>query len=213
MPACQSLLSRSTDCRYAPRSREPRFAGRYKSAGERRALKDNRGEPRRSQAPSPSPGTPGEGRGEGLIKIASFGHDLEMRVPRDNSRRLLNFARQMRSSSTDAEAKLWSILRSRSLAGFKFRRQHPICGSILDFYCGRRKLAVELDGGQHHDSDNAEYDSLRMQKLNEFGIQVLRFSDRDLLKDPQIVAEEIFRQLDDKKPSPRPSTGVPGEGE
>ena len=83
----------------------------------------------------------------------------------------------------------------------------------MDFYCGRRKLAVELDGGQHHDSDNAEYDSLRMQKLNEFGIQVLRFSDRDLLKDPQIVAEEIFRQLDDKKPSPRPSTGVPGEGE
>ena len=85
-------------------------------------------------------------------------------------------------------------------------------GYILDFYCVRQKLAVELDGGQHGDSDNAEYDSLRTQKLNELGIHVLRISDRDVLKDAEIVAEEIFRRLEDKKPSPQPSPGVPGEG-
>jgi len=57
--------------------------------------------------------------------------------------------RQLRRSSTDAEAFLWYHLRSRRLAGFKFRRQHPYGPFILDFFCAERNLAIELDGGQH----------------------------------------------------------------
>lgn len=79
-------------------------------------------------------------------------------VPRDNDRRLLRFARELRKSETDAEVKLWTILHSRKLAGFKFRRQHRIAGYILDFYCVRCRLAVELDGGQHGDAAVVRYD-------------------------------------------------------
>ena len=107
-----------------------------------------------------------------------------MSAPRDNNR-LLRFAREMRKSSTDAEAKLWSILRDRSLAGFKFRRQHPVAGYILDFYCVRKRLAIELDGGQHADSDAITYDQRRTNRLNEVGVRVLRFWDHDVRRDHQ----------------------------
>jgi very-short-patch-repair endonuclease len=126
-----------------------------------------------------------------------------MPVPRDRSPKLLNFARDMRKHPTDAEAKLWSILRGRTLAGFKFRRQYQIAGYILDFYCARGRLAVELDGGQHADADAAEYDRRRTERLTEHGIRVLRFSDRDLLKETQLVAEEILRQLDEQEEQSR----------
>jgi len=52
---------------------------------------------------------------------------------RDPNRRLLRFAREMRHQPTDAERKLWSLLRDRRLGGFKFRRQHPVAGYIVDF--------------------------------------------------------------------------------
>ena len=118
----------------------------------------------------------------------------------------------MRKSSTDAEAKLWSILRGRRLAGFKFRRQHRVAGYTLDFYCAQRRLAIELDGGQHADPAAVHYDAQRTKRMSEIGVRVLRFWDHDVLKDPQVVAEEIYRHLDAEEPSPRPSPGVPGEG-
>jgi very-short-patch-repair endonuclease len=135
-----------------------------------------------------------------------------MRIRRDNNRRLIGFARQMRKSATDSEAKLWSILRGSTLNGHKFRRQYPIGGYIVDFYCVRRRLAVELDGGQHFDPDAIDYDRKRSARLNQLGVRVVRYSDYDLLKDPNIVAEEILRLLEEE-PSPLPSPGVPGEGE
>src|ERR1043166_10155435 len=58
-------------------------------------------------------------------------------------------ARQLRKRSTEAEKRLWRHLRSRRLAAFKFRRQHPIGDRILDFFCAEAKLAIELDGSGH----------------------------------------------------------------
>ena len=127
-----------------------------------------------------------------------------MPVRRDPSQRLLRFAREMRKSPTESETRLWSVLRSRSLAGYKFRRQHPIGGYILDFYCARRRLAVELDGGQHTDEDAIEYDRRRTQRLGGLGVRVLRFSDVDMLREPQVVADEILRVLEEKDPHPTP---------
>jgi very-short-patch-repair endonuclease len=126
-----------------------------------------------------------------------------MPVPRDRNPKLLQFARDMRKQPTDAEAKLWSILRGRTLAGFKFRRQYQIAGYILDFYCARCRVAVELDGGQHTDPDSIEYDRRRTEKLGEHGIRVIRFSDRDLLKETQLIAEEIFRQIEGQQARPQ----------
>ncbi|HEY3911414.1 MAG TPA: endonuclease domain-containing protein [Stellaceae bacterium] len=59
-----------------------------------------------------------------------------------------SIARQLRVFSTDAERRLWSVLRDRRLAGYKFRRQHPVGGYIADFACIERRLLIELDGGQ-----------------------------------------------------------------
>ena len=137
-----------------------------------------------------------------------------MRVPRDHNRRLLSFARRMRGEATDAEDRMWAVLRSRRLSGFKFRRQYPIGGYIIDFFCIKERFGIELDGGQHANHAIVEYDTKRTERLNDLGVRVLRFWDHDVLKDTDEVAESIWRALTTRaEPSPRPSPGVPGEGE
>jgi very-short-patch-repair endonuclease len=135
-----------------------------------------------------------------------------MRPRRDSNPRLKTFARSMRHEATDTERKLWSILRDRQLEEFKFRRQHPIAGFIVDFYCVKVRLAIELDGSQHQDESAQEYDQKRTERLDGEGVRVIRFSDEDVLKDPFAVAETILREIGQLVPSPLPSPGVPGEG-
>lgn len=67
--------------------------------------------------------------------------------------------RQLRRNSTDTEACLWSHLRAHRFADFKFRRQHPVGPFILDFFCAARRLAIELDGGQHFAPSAQAYDA------------------------------------------------------
>jgi very-short-patch-repair endonuclease len=119
--------------------------------------------------------------------------------------RLLTFARDMRREPTDAERKLWQRLRNRQLAGFKFRRQVPFAGYVLDFYCDDAKLSIELDGGQHNDPKGLEYDEGRTKALDKLGIRVLRFWDPDVLKDIDAVLERVLEYLHDpalQSPSP-----------
>ena|SRR5580704_5432228 len=85
----------------------------------------------------------------------------------DRSLRLKRFARHLRKESTDAERKLWALLRDGQLNGFRFRRQHTIGGYIVDFACMKANLVIELDGGQHADADNAAYDAQRTLHLQE----------------------------------------------
>ncbi len=118
----------------------------------------------------------------------------------------------MRSEPTDAERKMWNLLRDRQLANFKFRRQHPIGGFILDFYCPQVRLAVELDGGQHLDAEAILADQERTRKLAELGVRVIRFSDDEVLMHTLAVQDAIYLELERRMPSPQPSPGVPGEG-
>jgi very-short-patch-repair endonuclease len=119
---------------------------------------------------------------------------------RDHSRRLIAFARGMRKAPTDAEKKLWSLLRRGKLDGHHFRRQVPIGGYIVDFCCLSAGLGVEADGGQHNDEEAKEYDRQRSEALRCKGIRIIRFSDRDILKHSDAVQETIFRQLTDRPP-------------
>ena len=136
-----------------------------------------------------------------------------MQLRRDGNRRLTQFARAMRADPTDAEGKLWNLLRFKALGGYRFRRQRPVAGYILDFYCPGKRLTVELDGGHHSDRDQEEYDQIRSARLNNLGVRVLRFWDDEVLKHPETIAEEILRELERLLPPPQPSPGVPGEGE
>ena len=114
---------------------------------------------------------------------------------------LLEFARKMRKEQTDAEQFLWRLLRNRNFCGFKFRRQYPIGGYILDFFCDALNFAIELDGGGHAEIEQAAYDAERTKILNGTGIRVLRFWNHDLLDKTEAVLEEIYRQLMVDSPS------------
>ena len=98
-------------------------------------------------------------------------------------------ARNLRQNMTPAEQVLWEALKGRQVAGLKFRCQHPVGPFILDFYCPARKLAVEVDGGVH--DGQAEYDEARTQQLNDYGYQVLRFRNDEVLNDLDSVLERV----------------------
>ncbi len=107
--------------------------------------------------------------------------------------------RKMRHNATNAEALLWKILRNCGFHGAKFRRQHPVGGYILDFYCHEAKLAIELDGRQHAQDEQARYDEERTQILREqHGIDVIRFWNSDLLNDTEKVLNTLWDVLDER---------------
>lgn len=81
----------------------------------------------------------------------------------------------MRKHPTEAEDKLWQALRGRQLNGYKFRRQVPVGGYVLDFYCPQIHLGIELDGSVHLDPTQVELDRTRTQNLAAQGVSVIRF--------------------------------------
>ena len=105
------------------------------------------------------------------------------------------YARELRLRTTEAEQKLWSLLRNRQLKGKKFRRQHAIANYVADFYCNESKLVIELDGNFHTVEETKEYDKSRTNLLNELGIIVLRFWNEEVIKDPGKVIKKISGYL------------------
>ena len=104
-------------------------------------------------------------------------------------------ARNLRKNQTPSEKILWSVLRRKSLFGYKFLRQHPIFYRvknkwieffIADFYCAELKLIIELDGGIHE--NHKEYDSERDSKLLNKGIYVVRIQNEELTDIKTVIA-------------------------
>ena len=116
---------------------------------------------------------------------------------------LRQFARELRARQTDCELLLWQKLRARQLLDLKFRRQHPCRPYVLDFYCVELQLAIELDGSQHLTAGQRVYDQRRSLYLKGLGIEVLRFDNRQVLKEMQGVLQEIWHVAEAlKAPSP-----------
>ena len=113
-----------------------------------------------------------------------------------------NTARRFRQNPTDAERKLWGLLRNRRLANWRFRRQQPIGSYFVDFFCAAAKLVIELDGSQHADDKHIVSDTERTEWLKSRGYKVLRFWNGDVLKTPDVVIETIYRTLEKSPPSP-----------
>src|SRR5574341_101011 len=103
-------------------------------------------------------------------------------------------ARQLRRSLTDAERKLWSLLRNNQL-GVRFRRQAAFGPHILDFFSIRAKLVVELDGVQHYQKRVLDRDSRRDNFLRNHGFIILRFNNREFLRHPEAALGIIYEHI------------------
>ena len=125
----------------------------------------------------------------------------------DNKRKPLT--RNLRQRMTDAETRLWFLLRDRRLMGTKFRRQFPIDSYIVDFFCHEYGVIVEVDGGQHLESREDEH---RTHTLEQQGYVVVRFWN-EVLKNQDGVLEKIREVLLGRAPSPAASRRPLPEGE
>ena len=111
-----------------------------------------------------------------------------------------SLARRLRINQTLAEHRLWMRLRARQLDGCHFRRQSPMGRYIVDFACRRRRLIVEIDGGQH--VERQEADAVRTAWLEQRGYRVIRFWNHHVLDDIEGVLETILAALRDRDPPP-----------
>ncbi len=103
------------------------------------------------------------------------------------------FARGLRRRQTRAEEILWDYLRGSRFHGAKFRRQVPFDRFVVDFYCHAAKLAVEVDGKQHNWF--AEYDTTRTEMLERAGVQIMRFTNEEVLGNIENVLARIREGL------------------
>ena len=106
-----------------------------------------------------------------------------------------NFIRQLRKNSTEPEHLIWSFLRDRRLHGQKFTRQKSLGSYVLDFYCHELKLAIELDGGQHHESETLVRDAKRDAYVENQGVTTLRYWNHDVLDRTEWVLEDIWDRV------------------
>lgn len=109
--------------------------------------------------------------------------------------KLKQYSRELRRNMTDAERFLWSKVRMRQLNGYQFYRQRIIENYIVDFFCPRAKLVIELDGGQHYYGEMVESDTKRDNDLRKLGLKVLRFTDTDVLNNIDGVVESILENM------------------
>jgi very-short-patch-repair endonuclease len=98
-------------------------------------------------------------------------------------------ARKLRRNETEAEGALWRILRGQQFHGFKFRRQRPLAGYVLDFFCEELRLCVEVDGGQH--GERAAEDAARTAALAALGVEVVRYWNNEVLSNLEGVWTDL----------------------
>ncbi len=102
-------------------------------------------------------------------------------------------ARLVRSQMTVCEGILWDALRDGRLNGMKFRRQHPFGPFVLDFFCVKSQLAIELDGNIHDQPGQVDYDRERTTYLEEHGLHVLRFRNKEVIEKMDEVLQKILK--------------------
>ena len=108
---------------------------------------------------------------------------------------------KLRNHMTPEEIILWSKLKNKQLDGFKFRRQMSIHNYIVDFYCPKQKLAIELDGQWHFEKETQAYDKIRQNEIEQENIQILRFTNKQVRENLNGVLEVIREAL--LHPTPR----------
>ena len=95
---------------------------------------------------------------------------------------------------TDAEVIFWFHLKQKP-DGYKFRGQHPLGVYIADFYCHKSKLVIEIDGSIHNDEEVFQNDLIRQKWIEESGIKVIRFTNKEVLENVHLVLQKIKTHL------------------
>jgi very-short-patch-repair endonuclease len=109
-------------------------------------------------------------------------------------------ARELRSNASDAEQKLWRLLRQKQLNGLRFRRQFPLGPYFADFVCLPARLVVEVDGSQHSDVSQAAHDLRRTAWLSRNNFRVIRFWASEVMTNTSGVMEGIEAALREPLP-------------
>ncbi|WP_338268863.1 endonuclease domain-containing protein [Marinomonas pontica] len=108
------------------------------------------------------------------------------------------FRVNLRETMPEPERRLWRHIRGRQL-GMKFRRQHGIGPYIVDFYCPEKRLVIEIDGDSHYNLDTQVYDRKRDDFMRSLGLQVMRFTNQDILENLGSVLEVVLQSTQPTK--------------
>ncbi|MCK4386059.1 MAG: endonuclease domain-containing protein [candidate division Zixibacteria bacterium] len=111
------------------------------------------------------------------------------------NKKLKGHARALGKNMTNAERMLWSKIRRKQLKGYQFYRQRIIGNFIVDFYCSKTRLIIELDGGQHYGEEGMRKDKKRDAYLKNIGLKIVRFSDREVFENLNGVLGKIYGDL------------------
>lgn len=117
--------------------------------------------------------------------ILAYNHDLKQH------------SQTLRKKMTEAENHLWKRLRGKQI-GLQFYRQKIIGNYIVDFFCAKANLVIELDGGQHYSDEGILRDAKRDRYLKTQGLQILHFSDREVFVNTEDVLKQILAQTTPK---------------
>ncbi|MGH2574956.1 MAG: endonuclease domain-containing protein [Ignavibacteria bacterium] len=115
-----------------------------------------------------------------------------------------NRRRYLRKNMTKAEVKLWNYLRKKNILKQRFLRQFSIGNYVVDFYCPKLKLAIEIDGSTHLGNEQIKYDRQRQEEVESLGVVLIRFWNDDVYKSLEGVVRLIEEKIEDlmkiKKP-------------
>ncbi|MBI4726891.1 DUF559 domain-containing protein [candidate division TA06 bacterium] len=140
----------------------------------------------KNQITKNTPSRAGKGKGLGLPKRGKTGLIQFQKINPTK----LQLAKYFRSHMTYAERCFWNMCRRNQIAGLQFRRQQVIYGFIADFYCNQINLVVEIDGGIHE--QQKDYDKLRTEIINLYGIKVIRFTNEEVIDKSDTVKQRII---------------------
>ncbi len=114
-----------------------------------------------------------------------------------NKKGMQSRRRTLRNNMPKSEVILWSKLKNKQILGERFLRQYSVDQYVLDFYCPRLKLAIEVDGDSHFVTGTEEYDKERQEYIEAFGIQFLRFTNEDVCKNVDGACQIVYNTIEE----------------
>jgi very-short-patch-repair endonuclease len=116
------------------------------------------------------------------------------------SKKIFLRAIELRNNMTLAEIKLWEELQKKEIFKARWKRQHPVGIFVVDFYCHKYKLAIEVDGDIHLQEEVREHDDGRSHDIEKLGIRILRFKNQEVFEEIESVKACILNEINSSSP-------------